>query len=102
MTSLSLGATTSSTLEPRSEAASTEARLPFLLGISLFIIVAYTMPFDRSWKVSTFEHYAEAAVDMEGGANEGVFGRQMVLLTFGLFGIVAAAWPGGRTLKAQG
>ncbi|REK18886.1 MAG: O-antigen ligase domain-containing protein [Planctomycetota bacterium] len=83
----------------RDSAAS--ANLLFVGAAVALISLAYILPLGPAWARSTQEHFLVAEL-MESGAEQGTLGRQFGLGALGLFGLLALAWPDGKSLRTRG
>jgi exopolysaccharide production protein ExoQ len=87
-------------LELSHEDVTHNSHFVFVAFASLFITIAFLVPFGDSWMRSvTYQEYF-AADHVDAGTREGRLDRQIALGTLGLFGLAAVAWPGGKALRA--
>jgi O-antigen ligase len=77
------------------------ASLLFVATATVLITATYLMPISESWNRSTFEHYTDEE-NFTAAANDGTLSHQIAFASLGLFGLAAAAWPGGRPLGIRG
>lgn len=76
--------------------AASKGHVVFVALTSLFVTVAFLVPFGDSWMRSvTYQEYF-LADHVEAGTREGRLDRQIAVGMLGLWGLAAVAWPGGK------